>query len=82
MLIGKQLLADHTISLQEVSHRNFKQLLETFEAKQMEYHQQAIQDLRDALNYCYGKRDVSLQQLSATFRRGDLLELLEILKLI
>lgn len=82
MLIGKQLLADHTISLQEVSHRNFKQLLKTFEAKQMEYHQQAIQDLRDALNYCYGKRDVSLQQLSATFRRGDLLELLEILKLI
>ncbi|MCD2452773.1 AIPR family protein [Methylicorpusculum oleiharenae] len=82
MLIGKQLLAEQGISLQDVSHRNFKQLLEAFEAKQIEYHQKAIQELRDALNYCYGNRDVSLQQLSATFRRGDLLEQLDILNFI
>jgi len=28
------------------------------------------------LKACYGLREVSLQQLSATFRRGDLLEML------
>lgn len=82
MLIGKQLLTDQGMSLQQLSHRNFKLLLETFEAKQLEYHQQAIQEIREALSYCYGKRDVSLQQLSATFRRGDLLEILDLSKLL
>ena len=76
MLIGKQLLADQNIRLQDLSHRNFKQLLEKFEAKQLDYHQKAIQEIEDALIACYGERQISLQQLSATFRRGDLLEML------
>lgn len=39
-------------------------------------HADAVQALENALTACYGDRDVLLQQLSATFRRGDLLEML------
>lgn len=80
MLIGKQLLADQGICLQDISHKNFKQLLETFDTKQVDFHKKAIQEIKEALNLFYGNREVSLQQLSATFRRGDLLELFELLK--
>ena len=76
MLIGRQLLEDKNISLDEVSHRNVQRLLQAFEDNQAQYHADAIQSLEDALKICYGERDVSLQQLSATFRRGDLLEML------
>ena len=78
MLIGKQLLIDQGTDLQDISHRNFKQLLETFDTKQSDYNQKAIQEINEALTACYGKRPISLQQLSATFRRGDLLEMLNI----
>lgn len=77
MLMGSQLLADHGVSLQDISHRNFKQLLEKLDASQVDYHKNAIKDIKDAVSMCYGQREVSLQQLSATFRRGDLLEILE-----
>ena len=76
MLIGRQLLEDKNISLDEVSHQNIQELLQTLEDNQAQYHTNAIQSLEDALKACYGERDVSLQQLSATFRRGDLLEML------
>ena len=39
-------------------------------------HADAIERIRAAIVACYGERTVSLQQLAATFRRGDLLELL------
>ena len=40
------------------------------------YHPHAVENVTGALKQCYGDREVSLQQLSATFRRGDLLEML------
>lgn len=76
MLIGRRLLADMSVSLTEVSHRNFHQILKKFEDQHAQYHANAVKDVAEALTACYGKRDVSLQQLSATFRRGDLLEYL------
>ncbi len=76
MLIGRHLLKDKNISLDEVSHQNIQELIQTLENNQAQYHADAIQLLEDALKDCYGERDVSLQQLSATFRRGDLLEML------
>ena len=76
MLIGRKLLENKNISLDEVSHRNVQGLLHTFEDNQAQYHANAIQSLEKALKDCYGERAVSLQQLSATFRRGDLLEML------
>ena len=61
---------------EECGHRNFHQILKKFEDQHAQYHVNAVKDVAEALTACYGKRDVSLQQLSATFRRGDLLEYL------
>lgn len=76
MLIGRKLLDDMHIALDKVSHLNFREVLGCFEANEAEYHADAVEHVFDALRSCYGDRVVSLQQLSATFRRGDLLEML------
>ena len=76
MLIGRKLLKDKGILLDQVSHQNIQELLTVLEDSQAQYHADAIQALENALTDCYGDRPVSLQQLSATFRRGDLLEML------
>lgn len=76
MLIGRKLLGDMSVALSDVSHRNFQEMLRKFEGDQAGYHANAVQDVKDALTACYGDREISLQQLSATFRRGDLLETL------
>lgn len=76
MFIGRNLLADMSIALTEVSHRNFREILDTFEKDQGKYHARAVENVKEALKACYGTREISLQQLSATFRRGDLLEML------
>ena len=77
MLIGRKLLKDEGLSLDRVSHRNVQGLLQVLEDKRDQYYADAIQALENALKACYGDRAVSLQQLSATFRRGDLLEMLD-----
>lgn len=77
MLIGRQLLADQQTTVTDISHKNFHELIELFDKKRTEYHKTGIQRITNALHECYGKRDISLQQLSATFRRGDLLEMLD-----
>ena len=77
MLIGRALLKDRDIPLDQVSHRNIQELLKALEDNQAQYHADAVQALENALTACYGNRAVSLQQLSATFRRGDLLEMLD-----
>ena len=76
MLIGRALLEEQDITLRDVSHRHFHTLLSHFQTHKARYHTQAVADITDALKACYGERDISLQQLSATFRRGDLLEML------
>ena len=76
MLIGRALLSDQAIALNQVSHRNVHDLLRAFENGQARYHADAIAAIEQALKACYGRRPISLQQLSATFRRSDLLEML------
>ena len=76
MLMGRKLLADMKVELMEVSHHNFHEILKRFEDNQTKYHADTVEEVRDALTDCYGNREISLQQLSATFRRGDLLETL------
>jgi len=76
MLVGRKLLAEKNLQLSDVSHRNFKDIHDTFEKQKLEYHRKSINDILKALKACYGDRDISLQQLSATFRRGDLTEML------
>lgn len=78
MLIGRNLLRDHGIALMDVSHRNFAELFQRLLDNETNYHERAVKKVDDALKRCYGDRDISLQQLSATFRRGDLLEMLGI----
>jgi hypothetical protein len=76
MCIGEQLLALHNMTLDQLSHRNFKTLREIFEKTQNQHHSIAISSLQIALAALYGgnEKSISLQQLAATFRRGDLLD--------
>lgn len=76
MLVGRELLHDQGIDLKDVSHRNFAELLQRLQDNETNYHARAVDKVIAALRACYGDREISLQQLSATFRRGDLLEML------
>ena len=76
MLIGRDLLAGLQIAPSDISHRNFAALQAALESDGERHYAAAVDSLRDALRRCYGDREVSLQQLAATFRRGDLLEML------
>ncbi|MEB3149890.1 MAG: hypothetical protein ACKO9I_13025 [Sphaerospermopsis kisseleviana] len=42
-----------------------------------DYFNDSVRDIQQALQKLYGSQDISLQQLSATFRRGDLIEKLQ-----
>lgn len=117
MLVGRALLRDANLHLEDVSHQNFrhlKQVLEDrgcvvrdcqpklwklsipspmalhkntmanvtdlkkmLEARHADYHAEASKHIDKTLKKLYGDRQISLQQLSATFRRGDLLEMLD-----
>lgn len=76
MLMGRCLLRNQGCALADVSHRTFQSLLEDFNANKSKYYKEAVAAIDAAIKQCYGKRQISLQQLSATFRRGDLLEML------
>ena len=77
MMIGWSLLKENNLSLDRISHRNFQDILQTFEADPARFHADAVRDLENTLLIFYAGRTVSLQRLSATFRRGDILEFLE-----
>jgi hypothetical protein len=76
MLVGRELLHDQGFAQKNVSHRNFAELLQRLQNNEANYHARAVEKVTEALKECYGDREISLQQLSATFRRGDLLEML------
>ncbi len=76
LLIGRALLRDRQVTVEQVSHRNFAELRASFRAGQAARYRNAADGVEQALRYCYGDRAVSPQQLAATFRRGDLLEIL------
>ncbi|MFH0809615.1 MAG: AIPR family protein, partial [Pseudomonadota bacterium] len=74
MLVGGLLLVRNKLTSATVSHRNYQDLIACFEEEKDELYRIAILWLKEALKSLYGDRPISLQQLSATFRRGDLLE--------
>ena len=76
MLIGRDLLVGLQIAPSDISHRSFPTLQAALESDGERHYAAAVDSLKDALRRCYGDREVSLQQLAATFRRGDLLEML------
>lgn len=87
MLVGRLLLRKCKISLKELTHQNINIVRETLENNYTELYEEAIKRIDWALLILQGKQDYSLQRLSATFRRGDLLAVLsmepeEILKIL
>ena len=76
MLVGQKLLEEEGLTLSQLSHRNVNALIASLDAKRLLLMDDSAKTLERALKACYGDREISLQQLSATFRRGDLLEML------
>jgi hypothetical protein len=77
MQMGKYLLMDMGCDISGLTHQNYETAKLLVEKKGDEYFDKAVLDVEKALSMLYGDSDVSLQQLSATFRRGDLIEKLE-----
>lgn len=75
MLMGRYLLSDLGIELPQLDHRKFAEAKGKLEENEDAYHERAIQAIDAALTRLYAEQ-VSLQRLAATFRRGDLIELL------
>jgi len=76
MLIGKMLLKKLDISLERLDHLNFAQAKNALDTFIHDFYSLAIDKLEEALTKLYGDQTIPLQQLSATFRRGDLLKFL------
>lgn len=74
MLMGEYLLADLGISLSELNHLKFADAKAKLEENEEAYFERAVKEVDVAIKKLYGGQAVSLQRLSATFRRGDLIE--------
>ncbi len=77
MQMGRRLLADLNIQMRDISHRNFQSAQQHIEQNGEAYFNDSVQDIQKALEDLYGEQETSLQQLSATFRRGDLISKLQ-----
>lgn len=77
MLMGEYLLADlGAPNHAALDHRNFETARHLIDTRGEEYFERATSALEAALQKLYGGQPVSLLRLSATFRRGDLLQYL------
>jgi len=77
MVMGSLLLRDMGCTVNELTHRNIEAAKALVEERGSDYLNAAVRSIDEALGklYAQGARE-SLQQLAATFRRGDLLEYL------
>jgi hypothetical protein len=74
MRMGQRLLKDLNRKLEDVNHLCFPQAQKLIEERADSYFTHSVGDIECALNELYGDRPVSTLQLSATFRRGDLIQ--------
>lgn len=74
MLMGRYLLAELGVTVDLMDHRKFPEAKAKVETKSEEYFARAVQAIEAGIKRLYGHEVISLQRLSATFRRGDLLE--------
>ncbi|WP_236848889.1 AIPR family protein [Candidatus Thiodictyon syntrophicum] len=81
MQMGGRLLADLQAPLDGLDHRGFARARALIEERGECYFADSIADVEWALKRLYGEQQVSMQQLSATFRRGDLIDMLRHRKL-
>lgn len=77
MQMGRRLLADMDVQMKDISHQNFQLAQKLIDQNGEAYFNASVQDIQQALQDLYGEQDISLQQLSATFRRGDLISRLQ-----
>jgi hypothetical protein len=77
MQMGRRLLKDLKVGLDGLDHRIFTQAKTLIERQGEDYFAVAVQNVEQALDELYGSQPVSMQQLSATFRRGDLISRLQ-----
>lgn len=73
MQMGKRLLAALDLTRDGFDHRQFEHAKRLIALEGERYFTGAVQDIEAALKRLYGEQPVSMQQLSATFRRGDLI---------
>ena len=76
MLMGRYLLDDMGIPLERLDHRNFGDARELAHEKADDYLPRAEAQIGYALDPLFRDRARTLQRLSATFRRADLVETL------
>ncbi len=76
MLMGRHLLEEMGIALDQLDHRNFQQAQDLIDQRHTEYVRRAEEAISTALEPLFAQRDRTLQRLSATFRRSDLVEML------
>ena len=76
MLMGRYLLSDLQISIERLDHRNFVQARELLDTKNSEYIADAEAAISATLDPLFSNRERTLQRLSATFRRADLIDVL------
>ncbi len=77
MQMGKYLLKEMNLNVSGVNHQTFKDAMTIFEKNKERFFQTALSDIEKALEELYGDSSISLQQLAATFRRGDLIGILD-----
>jgi len=75
MQMGRRLISDLGLAdVNGINHLNFTNASDLITANGNKYYSDSLRDIQQALSDLYGGQNVSLQQLSATFRRGDLIE--------
>ena len=78
MLVGRYVLEDMGVALRRLDHRNFIEAKELLERRGERYLRRAEEEIGAALDPLFdiGRRPRTLQRLSATFRRADLIDML------
>jgi hypothetical protein len=75
MQMGRRLISDLGLAdVNGINHLSFTNASDLIAANGNKYYSDSLRDIQQALSDLYGGQNVSLQQLSATFRRGDLIE--------
>ena len=78
MRIGCLLFKKLEIKVKDINHTTYKQIIKYWDENKSELYMTAVKDINKILTDFYGGRtDLSLQLLSVTFRRGDLIEQLQ-----
>jgi len=76
MLMGVFLLDELKIKLNELTYKKFAEAKAVIDAKGEEYFARSLLDIAKVIADLHGERQISLQKLSATFRRADLVQAL------